>query len=118
MELHPAPHMSSKRDEDHPWSDAPGMCRFLSAEPFGRSICNHAVEHRRYHRSAHHGGERIYTGSTRMASRYRTSPVGSRCGDGHLLCTPQRRAVIGSLLAGILGERYSIDGLLYGTVFV
>ena len=27
-------------------------------------------------------------------------------------------AIIGSLLAGILGERYSIDGLLYGTVFV
>ena len=27
-------------------------------------------------------------------------------------------AIIGSLLAGFLGERYSIDGLLYGTVFV
>jgi predicted MFS family arabinose efflux permease len=27
-------------------------------------------------------------------------------------------AIIGSLLAGILGDRYSIDGLLYGTVFV
>ena len=27
-------------------------------------------------------------------------------------------AIIGSLLAGILGERYSIDGLLYGTVLV
>jgi len=27
-------------------------------------------------------------------------------------------AIIGSLLAGILGEHYSIDGLLYGTVFV
>ena len=27
-------------------------------------------------------------------------------------------AIIGSLLAGVLGERYSIDGLLYGTVLV
>ena len=27
-------------------------------------------------------------------------------------------AIIGSLLAGVLGEHYSIDGLLYGTVFV
>ncbi len=27
-------------------------------------------------------------------------------------------AIIGSLLAGVLGERYAIDGLLYGTVFV
>ncbi len=27
-------------------------------------------------------------------------------------------AIIGSLLAGILGQRYAIDGLLYGTVFV
>ena len=27
-------------------------------------------------------------------------------------------AILGSLLAGILGERYSIDGLLYGTVLV
>jgi len=27
-------------------------------------------------------------------------------------------AVVGSLLAGVLGEHYSIDGLLYGTVFV
>ena len=27
-------------------------------------------------------------------------------------------AIIGSLLAGVLGQRYAIDGLLYGTVFV
>jgi len=27
-------------------------------------------------------------------------------------------AIVGSLLAGLLGERYSIDGLLYGTVLV
>jgi MFS family permease len=27
-------------------------------------------------------------------------------------------AIVGSLLAGVLGEHYSIDGLLYGTVFV
>ncbi len=27
-------------------------------------------------------------------------------------------AIIGSLLAGVLGERYSIDGLLYGTILV
>jgi predicted MFS family arabinose efflux permease len=27
-------------------------------------------------------------------------------------------AIIGSLLAGVLGERYAIDGLLYGTVLV
>jgi predicted MFS family arabinose efflux permease len=27
-------------------------------------------------------------------------------------------AIVGSLLAGLLGERYSIDGLLYGTVLM
>src|ERR1019366_6366908 len=27
-------------------------------------------------------------------------------------------AIVGSLLAGLLGERYSIDGLLYGTVLI
>jgi MFS family permease len=27
-------------------------------------------------------------------------------------------AIIGSLLAGFLGQRFAIDGLLYGTVFV
>ena len=27
-------------------------------------------------------------------------------------------AIFGSLLAGVLGQRYAIDGLLYGTVFV
>ena len=27
-------------------------------------------------------------------------------------------AIVGSLLAGLLGERYSIDGLLYGTALI